>query len=261
MAAAGDVAAPMRAAVAITGTDTGVGKTVIAAALTAALVRGGSRVGVLKPVETGVPRASAAPDASLLREAAGAIDPLSVVCPYSFEEPLAPLVAAERAGRRIDLPALDAAFTRISSGRDVVVVEGAGGLLVPITEASSYETLFRRWDLDLVIVAANRLGALNHILLTVRAAEAAGIRVAGVVLNTVDPESTSTTLTNLAVLPRLLGGHRIVAFPYVANTHHIPALADAAFSCQLVSLLPNRVPLPAPAPPPPASPSLPLPAR
>jgi dethiobiotin synthetase len=233
-----------RAAIAVTGTDTGVGKTVVAAALAAALVRLGVSVGVLKPVETGVLGTMPAPDASLLRDAAGAPDPLSVVCPYSFEEPLAPMVAAERAGRRIDLAALDAAFTRVSSDREVVIVEGAGGLLVPITDSVSYEELFRRWGLDLVIVAANRLGALNHTCLTVRAAETAGIRVAGVVLNAANQESSSAAQTNISTLPRLLPGRRVMSFPYLADAHHIPALAEAAMANQLLSLLPSPALLP-----------------
>jgi dethiobiotin synthetase len=232
-----EAAPATRAAVGITGTDTAVGKTTVAAALTARLVRDGRRVGVYKPLETGVAPGTLPRDAALLREAAGGADPLESICPYWFEEPLAPLVAAERANRPIDLVKLDAAFAHAGADRDAVVVEGAGGLLVPITETLLYDGLFRRWGLDLVVVAANRLGVLNHTLLTVRAAEAAGIRVAGVVLNTIDAGPGVAERTNAAVLRRLLPGHRVIAFPYVANPRHIPSLAEAARSCDLPSLL------------------------
>lgn len=229
----------MTTALGVTGTDTGVGKTVVAAALTAALVRRGRRVGVLKPVETGVEDGDP-PDAAILRRAAGEHDTLSDVCPFTFAEPLAPLIAAERARRPIGLPALDAAFERIASGRDVAIVEGAGGLLVPIADGVTYDTLFLRWRLDAVIVAANRLGVLNHAALTVRAAEAAGIRVAGIVLNTMTEEPLGLAeATNETALRRLLPRRPVVAFPFVRDVRHIPALADAADSCGLLSVLPS----------------------
>ncbi len=224
-------------AIGITGTDTAVGKTTVAAALAARLTRDGRRVGVLKPIETGVAHGTTPRDAALLREAAGAIDPLDAVCPYWFEEPLAPLVAAERANRAIDLGLLDAAFARVTTGRDLAIVEGAGGLLVPITEALLFDGLFQRWHLDLVVVAANRLGVLNHTLLTVRAAEAAGIRIAAIVLNTITAPADTAERTNAAVLQRLLPGHRVISFPYVVNSRHIPSLAEAARSCDLQSVV------------------------
>jgi dethiobiotin synthetase len=226
------------AAIAITGTDTAVGKTTVAAALAARLTRDGRRVGVFKPVETGVTPGTLPRDATLLREAAGAVDPLESVCPYWFDEPLAPLIAAERAHRPIDLSTLDTAFGRAAADREAVIVEGAGGLLAPISETLAYDGLFRRWNLNLVIVAANRLGVLNHTLLTVRAAEAAGIRVAAVVLNTITTELGTAERTNAAVLERLLPGHRLISFPYVVNPRHIPSLAEAARSCDLQSVLP-----------------------
>lgn len=241
-AGAGSIAA-LPPAIGITGTDTAVGKTTVAAALAARLTRDGRRVGVFKPVETGVGPGTTPRDAALLRDAAGAIDPLEAVCPYWFDEPLAPLVAAERANRAIDLAVLDQALGRVATGRDAVIVEGAGGLLVPITDTLLFDGLFQRWHLDLVIVAANRLGVLNHTLLTVRAAEAAGLRIAAVVLNTVAAAADTAERTNAAVLQRLLPGHRILSFPYVVNSRHIPSLAEAARSCDLQSVVPLPPPL------------------
>ena len=217
----------------MTGTDTGVGKTLVAAAVAAALVRRGVRVGVLKPIETGVRSGNQPADAALLNAAAGGTQDL-----VGAE----PLVAAERAGRPIELVALDAAFARATSGCGATIVEGAGGLLVPIADGVTYATLFRRWQLELLVVAANRLGVLNHTVLTVQAAEAAGLRVRAVVLNSVTAGAPDlATSTNAAVLRRLLPNCPVVAFPYLADPHHIPALADAAESCGLLADLPLPV--------------------
>jgi dethiobiotin synthetase len=227
-------------ALGVTGTDTGVGKTVVAAALAAALVRRGLRVGVLKPVETGVAEGDEPPDARMLWTAAGDGDALADVCPVVLSEPLAPQVAAERAGRPITLAALDAAFARATAGRDVTIVEGAGGLLVPIADGVAYDTLFRRWRLAVIVVAANRLGALNHTALTVRAASAAGLRVEAVVLNTVTAGPPGLAeRTNETALRRLLPRQCVLTFPFLPGPRHIPALAAAAESCGLLSVVPS----------------------
>ena len=197
----------------ITGTDTGVGKTVVACALISALRDRGLSVAAMKPVETGVEGEPA--DARRLCEAAGGQDSLDDVCPERFDEPLAPWVAARRAGRPITISALEAARSRLESGRDALIVEGAGGLLVPITDGVAYDTLFRRWNLDCIIVAANRLGAVNHTLLTLRAARAAGLRVRAVVLNTLCPgEATIAEQTNFDTLRRLVPEATVLSFPY-----------------------------------------------
>jgi dethiobiotin synthetase len=132
--------------VGITGTDTGVGKTFVTRILLAMLRRQGLRVAAMKPVETGVKSDDPRSDAVQLRDAAGSGDPIEVVRPVRLAEPLAPWVALSRAGASVDLPALDAAFRRLSVGRDAVLVEGAGGLLVPLTRNLAYEGLFVGWS-------------------------------------------------------------------------------------------------------------------
>ena len=197
----------------ITGTDTGVGKTVVACALISALRDRGLSVAAMKPVETGVEGEPA--DARRLCDAAGGQDSLDDVCPERFDEPLAPWVAARRANRPIALSGLEAARGRLEAGRDALIVEGAGGLLVPITDGVAYDTLFRRWNLDCIVVAANRLGAVNHTLLTLRAARAAGLRVKAVVLNTLCPgELSMAEQTNFDTLRRLAPETTVLSFPY-----------------------------------------------
>lgn len=220
---------------AVTGTDTGVGKTLVTCGLVAALAARGLRVAAMKPVETGITARDAGTDAARLHRAAGARDALADVCPVTYEEPLAPLVAAERAGRPVPWPAIDAARTRLEAGADALVVEGAGGLLVPFARAGDtlvdLASLAAEWSLDVVIVAADRLGVLNHVLLTVREADRRGLRVRAVVLNAIHAASADVAeTTNLAVLRTLLPTVPVVRFAYVVPERRddLAALADAA---------------------------------
>lgn len=209
----------------VTGTDTGVGKTVIAVALVALLRHRGLRVVAMKPVETGIV-AGTPTDAERLRAAAGGEGRPEDVCPVTYNEPLAPLVAGQRAGRPVDVDALDAAFGRLAAERDAIVVEGAGGLLVPLTEQVSYAELFARWRLGLVIVAANRLGAINHVLLTVQAARAASLRIRAVVLNTLSRSTDAAGQTNAAALSQLLPDISVLSWPWQTD------MSDDALAAQ-----------------------------
>lgn len=226
----------------VTGTDTGVGKTVVSAALLALLRARGLRVAGMKPVETGVAADDPESDAALLRAAAGGTDPLEVVRPVLLAEPLAPWVAAERAGTAVDVAALDGAFRRLSEGRGAVVVEGAGGLLVPLTRDLAFDGLCVGWELDLVVVAANRLGVLNHALLTVRGAHDAGLRVRGVVLSHPAPGVGGVAEeTNFAALQELLDPVPVLSFPHVENPRDLDGLARAAEAAGLDALVELRV--------------------
>jgi dethiobiotin synthetase len=208
----------------VTGTDTGVGKTLVSSALVYLFRRHGLRVAAMKPVETGD-----GDDGTRLWHVAGASDAVEDVAPIRFPDALAPVLAARRAGRAVDLAALDAAFARLTRDRDAVIVEGAGGLLVPFTDTLGFDGLCRRWSLDLVIVAANRLGVINHTRLTVRAAESAGLRVRAVVLSTLttDPPDVAQE-TNLAAL-REFAGAPVFALPFQRST------AAAASACNALA--------------------------
>lgn len=166
----------------VTGTDTGVGKTLVACALVRALRARGVDAGAMKPVETGVGEAGPL-DAIALRDAAGGVDPLEDVCPQRFALPAAPTVAAEAEGRRVDLDAIRQAFARLSARRDLLVVEGAGGLLVPAAKGATMADLAREMQLPLLVVARATLGTVNHTWLTLEAARARGLAVAGVVVS------------------------------------------------------------------------------
>ena len=199
----------------VTGTDTGVGKTVVACALVRALRASGFQVGVMKPIETGVGDAGPL-DAMALRRAAAVTDRLEDVCPQRFALPAAPTVAAEAEGRRVDVDAVFAAYERLAAANPMLVVEGAGGLLVPAAADLTMADLAAELGLPLVVVARAALGTINHTLLTLEAAGARGLRLAGVVISHSGGALSAPDAANLGALRRALG-------PALAG--EIPALA------------------------------------
>ncbi len=191
----------------LTGTDTNIGKTYVGAAIARALTAAGKRVGVYKPVASGCELVSGAlqsEDALTLWRAAG--EPLSLheVCPQSFAAPLAPPLAARAEGKTVDAKLLRSAFNIWRSGFDVTLVEGAGGLLSPISDVDLNADLARDLGLPLIVVAANRLGTINHTLLTLEAAATRGLEVRCVVLSDVAAKLDESAATNAAELRRLV---------------------------------------------------------
>lgn len=227
----------------ITGTDTGIGKTVVSCALAARARQLGMRVAAMKPAESGIDERPVSAsgllsDADRLRGACGNVHPLSLVRPYVLREPLAPMVAARRAGVTIALDHLNEARTALEHGQELLLVEGAGGLLVPLTATLSYADLFASWQCDMVLVAGNRLGVLNHVLLTVQALERARLPLLGILLTSLtDHDATVAEATNFDVLQELLPTQRLLRFPWVDRVEDFDALADAAHASGLDALL------------------------
>lgn len=178
-----------RRSVFVTGTDTGVGKTLVSAALASYLSRRGVRVGVMKPLESGISLGDAelrGSDASLLKSSAQCEHSLDVICPLRFEAPLAPAIAARRLSHVIDLEMADRAFATIRATSEQVIVEGCGGIMVPVTESLDVADLAKRFDLPLMIVARAGLGTINHTGLTVNYARQKGLDLLGVILSGMD---------------------------------------------------------------------------
>ncbi|HOK94631.1 MAG TPA: dethiobiotin synthase [Anaerohalosphaeraceae bacterium] len=170
----------------ITGTDTGVGKTLITGAIAAVLRRQGLKVGVFKPIATGCRPSReglVSTDAEFLALCADADYPLSVITPVTYKTPAAPLVCAEIEGRPIDFDAIAAAYKYLCDTCDIVLVEGIGGILVPMTPTETVLDLAVEFDLPAVIAARPNLGTINHSLLTIQAARNAGLPVAGLVIS------------------------------------------------------------------------------
>jgi dethiobiotin synthetase len=171
----------------VTGTGTGVGKTFVACALVRALRARGVDVGAMKPVATGCSKGPGgrlvSEDASALLAASGASDPLELVTPQAFEPPLAPTAAARLSGASFDKARVLDAFRELASRHRALVVEGVGGLLVPLGERYTVRDLARELGAPLLVVARDELGTINHTALTVEAALSGGLQVRGVVLD------------------------------------------------------------------------------
>ena len=189
----------------VTGTDTGVGKTFVTAGLARLLSDRGLRVGVMKPVETGCDRRGndlVPADAVRLLTAARGHQDLSSLCPYRFEAPLAPDIAARQAGRSIDPVVILDRFRTLAASHDIVMVEGAGGLLVPIWDRYTMADLAGDVGLPLLVVTASRLGAVSHTLLTLEHARFRGLPVAAYVLNQLTDAVDDAMSTNADLLAR-----------------------------------------------------------
>ena len=170
----------------ITGTDTEIGKTVIAGGLAAVLKAAGVDVGVMKPIASGgVERKGriVSEDALFLKSAAQVDDALDLINPICLRHPLAPSVAAEIERVSIDLRQIDEAFTRLSQRHEFIVVEGVGGIAVPICEEMLVANLAQCFQLPLLIVARPNLGTINHTALTVEFARSYNLEICGIVLN------------------------------------------------------------------------------
>jgi dethiobiotin synthetase len=183
----------------VTGTDTGVGKTHVTRLILEGLRGAGIDAAGYKPVACGD-----RDDAHILAEASGGL-PIDEVNPVFLKSPVAPYVAGLIENRDIDPAELVAGFRRLAAAHQTVVVEGAGGWEVPIAAGYRISDLAAELGLPVVLVAANRLGALNHILLTLGAIRARGLTCAGIFLNQLDDELDTAMITNKGLLEALTG--------------------------------------------------------
>jgi dethiobiotin synthetase len=220
----------------ITGTDTGVGKTLITGAIARALSLQGRRVGVMKPFESGCRRHGdrlVPADALFLRNMAGSQDDPALICPYAFERPLAPGIAARLEQAPISLGKILKIFNQLSAQYDIMLVEGAGGVMVPISEEQLIIDVIGLLKLPLIIIARTALGTINHTLLTVREAQRADINVCGIILNKVSPEQDEAEDTNPEVIQRLSNIPLLGQMPYIpevkrTNPEFLSSLARSA---------------------------------
>lgn len=218
----------------VTGTDTEIGKTVIARGLVHGLRARGLAVAVMKPVAAGArrtPQGLRNEDAEALLQEAGR-GSYQDVNPYVFEPPIAPHLAAAEVGDAIELARLEAAFRRLSAGAEAAVVEGAGGWRVPLDERHTMADIPRRLGLDVLLVVGVRLGCLNHALLTAEAIAGDGLRLAGWVAN-VPVADASRVDDQVATLRRRLPAPLLGVVPWMAT----PAAAGVAIQLDLDPLL------------------------
>ncbi|HAK89448.1 MAG: dethiobiotin synthase [Nitrospirae bacterium GWC2_46_6] len=214
----------------ITGTDTGVGKTVVSAAIIRAMIKKGVKAGAMKPIETGCIKTRGKglipSDGIFLKEMAGMDDPINLITPIRFEHPLAPMVASKIEKRPIEIKKIFDAYKLLSKEYDFMVIEGVGGLLVPIAKRQKAKgrkvyfvaDLIKDLKLSVVVVARPTIGTINHTLLTVNYALREGINILGVIINFNNPpENSLAEKTNPEVLKELCPVPIIGMLPYIED--------------------------------------------
>ena len=224
----------------ITGTDTGVGKTLISCALLHAFAKSGKSVVGMKPVVAGCEQSQQGliyADVEALLAASTVVVPRELVNPYALMEPMAPHIAAQRAGIRLDLARMASAYRELQQSAELVIVEGAGGFKVPLTDAEDSADLVQQLGLPVIMVVGMRLGCLNHALLTAHAIQSKGLRLAGWVANRIDP-TMAVFDENVQALEQRLPASLLAVVPHypapdartIASLLRISLLPDNAFS-------------------------------
>ena len=214
----------------ITGTDTEVGKTVVATALVRGFAANGVRVAVMKPVASGslqTPAGLRNDDALQLQAAGNVAARYEDVNPYCFEPAVSPHIAANEAGVKVDIARIRASFANLAAAAELVVVEGAGGWLAPINDHQSIGDIARALGLPAVLVVGMRLGCINHARLTRLAIETHGVPFAGWIANTLD-ESMPRLDENLQALVRALAAPPLAIVPQQLPGASAPVLVEAA---------------------------------
>jgi dethiobiotin synthetase len=223
----------MRTGIFITGTDTGVGKTIASAGLLLALKQRGLNVGYMKPVESGCPVLDGevvAQDVRFIREIVGIRDDLELMCPYRLKAAAAPSIAGRMEDVHVDLGVIVDQYFQLSLMHEIVVVEGIGGLMVPLNNSDLVTDLVLQLGLEMVVVAKPGLGTINHTLLTVNMAKMMGIPLSGVIINGFGREAIG--------LPERTNPDEIEHFGNVPVLGILPWLKDLDFStCKPGSLL------------------------
>ncbi|MBF0554548.1 MAG: dethiobiotin synthase [Nitrospirae bacterium] len=213
----------------VTGTDTGVGKTVVSALMAVMLMEKGFNVIVRKPIETGctaVNNTLIPKDGLFLRTITGSTEAPDVITPIRFVHPLAPLAAATAENSPIDITEIYKSFEGIDNS-SVTIIEGVGGLLVPITKTFFVADLIRKLNLPAILVSSNRLGTINHTLLSLEYMKNKSITVAGIVFNNTAGEHDMSANTNIGLIRQLTGVPVIAAVPFLDAIDY-NTLADVA---------------------------------
>jgi dethiobiotin synthetase len=224
----------------ITGTDTGVGKTLISCALLHAFAKSGKSVVGMKPVVAGCEQSQRGliyGDVEALLAASTVVVPRELVNPYALMEPIAAHIAAQRAGTRLDLAQMASAYRELQQLAELVIVEGAGGFKVPLTDTEDTANLVQQLGLPVIMVVGMRLGCLNHALLTAQAIQSKGLRLVGWVANQIDP-AMAVFDENVQALEKRLPAPLLGVVPHypspdariVASLLRISLLPDTAFS-------------------------------
>lgn len=206
----------MKQAFFITGTDTGVGKTYVACKLIHDFVAQGHKVVGMKPVAAGcefVDGEWVNEDVLRLTQASNVKAPRELINPYSFTAPIAPHIAAEQAGVEIEIAVIKQAFDKLAAMADIVIVEGAGGFLVPLNHRQSMADLAAALDIPVILAVGMKLGCINHALLTLEAIKARQLYLHGWIANQIEP-GMAVYDENIAAITQKMGANCLANYPY-----------------------------------------------
>ncbi|OBZ19402.1 dethiobiotin synthase [Bacillus sp. FJAT-27264] len=200
----------------VTGTDTDIGKTVITAAITATLRAEGLNAGVWKPIQSGAPLGSGLTDAERLLKSTGINERPEAVAPFTFEAPLTPMLAARQAGVNLTLQEIIAAGLPLTKRFEALLIEGAGGVAVPLTDDTLIVDLISELRVPALIVSRSGLGTINHTLLTASFLRDHGVPIVGVILNdgeSMEPQDDPSVATNAQLIEQYSGLKVLGRFP------------------------------------------------
>lgn len=207
----------MRRGLFVTGTDTGVGKTLVVCNLLRAYAKNGFSTAGMKPVAAG--GGTLNNDISQLRAASTVATPIELTCPYPLGAAIAPHIAAKREGVRIELEKILQSYDRLQALTDIVIVEGIGGFKVPLNDTEDSVDLAKRLKLPIILVVGMRLGCLNHALLTAEAIQKSGLQLAAWAANHIDPNMEALD-ENVAALKLRISAPLLGALPYHLNLNN-----------------------------------------
>lgn len=214
----------------ITGTDTDVGKTIVTAGLACAVKSFGYSVGVLKPIQTGSYQKNdelISPDIDFIKFVDSKI---ITYASYNFKEPVAPSLAASLEGIEVNINKIVEDYKELEKKCDFVIVEGAGGLLVPIKDSFLMRDLAKTLDLPLLIVARPDLGTINHTLLTIEAAKNRNLKIAGIIISNYPPETEDASIKNAPDIIQKLSGEKIIGIlPRIEDLNNNHAVLKDVF--------------------------------
>ena len=212
----------------VTGTDTGVGKTAITAGIAGSLHKLGVNVGVMKPIATGYPQKAGykSSDVAILAEAAGIKDPEDLINPVFLPIPTSPYDASKLLSVPIDMPLILTKFKKLLSLHDVVLIEGIGGIMTPITKKFFVADMINAMAIETIIVTRATLGTLNHTVMTCMICKDYGIKINGLVINNFDEKGTPAEKSAPATLYELTGINIVGIIPFIKDLDQIDKMIE-----------------------------------
>lgn len=212
----------------ITGTDTGIGKTAITAGLAGSMRKLGVNVGVMKPIATGIPQKTGlkSSDVSILVEASGTKDSEDLINPVFLPIPTSPYDATKLLSVSLDMSLISTKFTKLCSMHDVLLVEGIGGMMTPITKNFFVADMIKTMEIETIIVTRATLGTLNHTIMTYKMCKDYNIKVKGLVINNFDEKGTAAEKNAPVTLHEITGLDILGVVPFIKNYEKIDTMIE-----------------------------------